>query len=278
MQGRLSLGRLDRVNRVANISLAMRAKGRLGEPLPSPYTSLEKMRAFARRGQMSLSAGASGGGKTAFWSNWALRARYDDIYPIPTLYFSSDSDQHTVGARLAQAVFGCTQDDAAKRLEEPGGWEAFHEATEHIDWDFTVGPTIEHFDAEIDSYAISNGSYPSLVVVDNLMDVDAGYGADEGSNQREALLWGSAKARATGAHVAFLHHVTGANVNGDSPIGKDAIMNKVDKRPRLILTFFQDIPGFLNCSVVKNSTGQAKSDGSMYCQIPWLPERSWFGG
>lgn len=228
---------------------------------------------------MSLTAAASGGGKTAFWSHWVMTARYQDIYPIPTLYFSSDSDQATVGVRAAQAVFGCSQEDVPRHLGEPGGWAAFHEATEHVWYDFTVGPELSHFDAEIEAYSIAQGAYPHLIVVDNLMDVDAGYGADEGSNQREALLWGAAKARETGAHVAFLHHVTGDHVNGDAPIGKRDIMNKVDKRPRLIFTMHKDPmePGLLNVSVVKNSTGRAESDGSLFVRIPWLPERSWFG-
>jgi len=261
---------------MASLSLAMRARGSVGSPLPSPFPSLERMRAFARRGQISLSAGASGGGKTAFWSHWVQAARYDGISPIPTIYFSSDSDQHTVGIRVAQSVLDCNQDDAAELLEER--WEVFHEATEHVWWDFTVGPTLSHFDAEIDAYSVANGAYPHLIVVDNLMDVDAGYGADEGSNQREALLWGSSKSREIGAHIAFLCHVTGGNVLGNSPLGKDAILNKVDKRPRLILTFHQSNPGLLSVSVVKNSSGPANSNGSWFCQIPWLPERSWMGG
>ncbi|WP_073837487.1 AAA family ATPase [Micromonospora sp. CB01531] len=257
----------------------MRAKGRVGEPLPTPFSQLAALRAFARRGQMGLTAAASGGGKTAFWCHWVMNGRYDDIYPIPTLYFSSDSDTATVGVRTAQGVFGCTQDEAEKRLAEPGGWEAFHEATEHVWWDFQVAPTLEHMNEEIEAYAIANGEYPHLIVVDNLMDVDSGYGADEGSNQREALLWGASKARETGAHVHFLHHVTGENVNGDRPIGKRDILNKVDKRPRIIYTAWQDpeMPGYLQLSVIKNSNGSAKSDGSLYVSIPWLPERAWMG-
>lgn len=258
----------------------MRARGQLGSPLPSPYRSLDNMRAFARRGQMSLSVGASGGGKTAFWSNWALQARHEGDYPIPTLYFSSDSDAHTVGIRMAQAVFGCPQDDAEKKLKQGGGWSLLHEATEHIYWDFTVGPTLEHFNDEIDAYAIANGEHPHLIIVDNLLDVDSGYGADEGANQREAMLWGAAKARETDAHIAFLHHVTGEQVNGEAPIGKRDILNKVDKRPRLIYTFHKNPaqPGLLNVSVVKNSSGPAQSNGGWFASIPWTPERSWFGG
>lgn len=248
--------------------------------MPSPFPSLDSLRAFARRGQMGLTAAASGGGKTAFWSHWVMNARYDGIHPIPTLYFSSDSDVATVGVRIVQGVFGCTQDEAKEVLDKPGAWESFHEATEHIYWDFTVGPTLAHFNEEIDAYAMGNGEYPHLIIVDNLMDVDAGYGADEGSNQREALLWGASKARETGAHIHFLHHVTGDNVEGNEPMGKRSLMNKVDKRPRLIYTMFKDPerPNFLNVSVVKNSSGPAESNGSLYVSIPWLPERSWFGG
>lgn len=256
----------------------MRAAGRVGDPLPTPFSQLDKLNALPRRGQMSLSAAASGGGKTAFWMHWVMNGRYDGDYPIPTLYFSSDSDQWTVGTRVAQAVFQCTQKEAQERLNND--WQTFHDATEHIWIDWQVGPSLEHFNAEIEAYAIANGEYPHLIVVDNLMDVDSGYGADEGSNQREALLWGASKARETGAHIAFLHHVTGDNVEGNAPIGKKGLMNKVDKRPRLIYTFFKnpEQPGYLNLSVVKNSNGKAESDGSMYTSIPWLPERSFFGG
>lgn len=254
----------------------MRAQERVGEPLPSPFRKLNDLRAFARRGQMGLTAAASGGGKTAFWCHWVMNARYPDGRPIPTLYFSSDSDTETVGVRIAQGVFGCSQDEAKKRLKTPGGWAELHAATEHIWWDFQVGPSLEHMDQEIEAYAIANGAYPHLVIADNLMDIDAGYGSDEGSNQREALLWGASRARETVAHFNFLHHVTGDNVEGNAPLGKRSLMNKVDKRPRLILTMFQDpgTPGFLNVSVVKNSLGQANSSGALYVPVAWVPERS----
>lgn len=258
-----------------SLTLAMRAKGSVGSPLPCPFPQLEQMRAFLRRGQISLLAGASGGGKTAFMTHWVLNGMYDEINTIPTLYFSSDSDQFTVGSRVAQSILKCTQDEADDRLRE--SWEIFHEATGHVWWDWKVGPTLQHYESEIEAYALVMGMYPHLIVIDNLMDSDAGYGASEGENQRETLLWGSEWARKTGAHIAFLHHVTGPNVRGDAPIGIDGIMNKVDKRARLILTFHQSTPGFLNVSVVKNSLGPKATDGSWYTSLPWLPERGWFG-
>lgn len=260
------------------LGLNLRAKGKEGEPLPAVFHQLEAMGAKIRRGQVTLIAAAPGGGKSAIATTIALLADptgYGDR--IPSLYFSADSDKMTFGTRVMASVLRIHVNDAEKLLLERNikALEVLDAATGHLWISFDPSPSPKDIDEEVDCFAYVYGEYPHLVVVDNLMDVDAG-NFDERMAHDQVIDFCKQLARKTGAAVLILCHVTGQYTDGKDIIPRHGLMNKIDKRPRLILTLHQAGPNQLGVSVVKNSNGPCDADGKYMTIIPWIPERSWF--
>lgn len=225
-----------------------------------------------RRGQVTLIAAAPGGGKSALATTLALYAR------VPTLYFSADSDKMTFGARAMAATLQMTLNEAEEFLLErdEDTFIKLDELTQHMWVNFDPAPTPKDIDEEIDCFAHIYGDYPHLVVVDNLMDVNL-YGTDERSGHDAVVDFCRQLARRTGSAVLILCHVTGAYTDGSEVIPRSGLMNKIDKRPRLILTLHHYDTNGMGVSVVKNSNGPAESDGSLMTVLPWVPEKSWLG-
>lgn len=262
-----------------SLLLAMKADPHQGEPLPSPFTSITRLGAVHRRGQVSICAGASGGGKSAYATHLAVHGEYNPWSPIPTLYCAADSDRVTLGTRVAAGILNRPLGEVEHLLRENDreSWELIASATEHISWNWETTPSLPDIGEEVDAFAHQFGDWPHLVVIDNLINVDAGGGEDDHRSKDFVVSELQKLAADTNAHVLILHHVTGAYESGDQPIPKAALLDKVAKRPRLVLTFWKPAENLIGVSVVKNSTGKASADGSFGCSIPWLPEVSWFG-
>lgn len=259
------------------LTLAMRAAPEAGSPLPSPFELLDRAGAKFRRGQVSLIAAASNGGKSAVASHFAVFGRYPDTSGIRTLYFSADTDRVTLGTRVAAGVLGKPLEEVEDLLRSNnlGAWERLAEETSHIWFDWSSVLSYRHIDDELDAYAYANGDWPECIVVDNLINilVEPGWqGIDE------AMFYLQGVATKTNAHVMVLHHVTGQYVDGMMRIPKSGLLDKVDKRPRLVVTLWNCGPDQLGMCVVKNSSGPNSADGSYGVEIGWLPERSWFVG
>lgn len=236
------------------------------------FKQLADLGAHIRRGQVTLIGGAPGGGKSALATTIALYADKS-----PTVYFSADSDKMTFGTRIMASALNLHLSDAEELLlkKDEEALEALEELTDHIWVNFDPSPTPRDIDEEIDCFAYIYGDYPHLVVVDNLMDVSL-YGGDERAGHDAVVDFCRQLARRTGAAVIILCHVTGPFTDGTEVIPRSGLMNKIDKRPRLILTLHRyDING-LGVSVVKNSNGPAEADGSLMTVIQWMPEKSWF--
>lgn len=263
------------------LSLALKNRGEEGEPLPSVFRQLDFLGVKFRRGWLHLIAGAPGGGKsalTSFLSFMMDRTGFGDR--VPTLYFSADNDKLTFGCAAVAAAMNIHTNEAEKRLEagDPELYAVLDDVTSHLWVSFDAAPSPEDIREELDAFATVYGDWPQFVVVDNLMDVDAsGGGIDERTSQDAVLDFLKRIARETSSAVVVLCHVTGAHTNGVDPIPRDGLMNKIDKRPQLVLTLFQPQINMLGVSVVKNRRGRAKTDGSLYAEIPWMPEMAWFG-
>ncbi len=269
-----------------SLALAMRANRDRGLPLPVVFKALGDVGALFRRGQTSLICGAPGGGKSAIATHLALFQDYaaedEAPSPVPTMYFSADSDESTLGDRATAAIVQkdtFTVHQLLKDDHEPT-WKAQEEATNHIWMNFDSSPDIEYIYNEVDSYCFATGDYPHFIVIDNIMNVRGGGSSGmEMGNLYNVMEAAHALARETGAHVQVLHHVTGEYTNGDIVIPRSGIMGKIDKVPRLILTLHKVEEGLMGISVVKNSNGPADPNGiEVQVQVPWLPARSWFGG
>ena len=264
------------------LKIAMKANKDRGLPLPPVFKGLGDVGALFRRGQTSLICAAPGGGKSAIATHLALFQDYSgDGHMVPTMYFSADSDESTLGDRATAAIVGkdtYTVHDLLKNDHEPT-WHAQEEATNHVWMNFDSSPSIDNIYNEVDAYCYSTGDYPHYIVIDNIMNVRA---AESGSGMGGENLYAAMEAfhtlaRLTGAHVMVLHHVTGEFTNGDVVIPRSGIMGKIDKVPRLILTLYKAGEGLMGISVVKNSNGPQDPKGiDVQIQVPWMPARSWF--
>jgi hypothetical protein len=259
------------------LTMAMKAAPEAGKPLPSPFEGLDKLGAKFRRGQVSLLAAASNGGKSAVASHLSVFGRYDDGEGIPTLYFSADTDRITLGSRVAAGVLRKPLPEAEHllRVGDQDAWGELASATSHIWFDWSSVLTYKHIEEEVEAYGYGLGDWPQLIVVDNLINIIT----EEGwKGVDEAMHWLQGVATTTNSHVLVLHHVTGSFVSGNVPIPKAGLLDKVDKRPRLIITLHQPSRNILKMCVVKNSSGPSESMGNYACEIAWLPERSWMSG
>lgn len=261
------------------LGLSLRTRGDEGQPLPSVFHQLDVLGAKPRMGQLTLIAAAPGGGKSAIATFLALMMRWSDGSNVPTLYFSADSDRMTFGMRAMAGTLNIVMDDAEEILlaRDPDGMIALDEATRHMWVDFDASPSPRDLDDETEAFAYVYGSYPQLIVVDNLMDVNTG-GMQERDAHDAVLDYCKRLARRTSAAVLVLCHVTGEYTDGKKVIPRSGLINKIDKRPRLILTLHQADTNLLGVSVVKNSNGRADSSGvGVLTYIPVMWEKSWFG-
>lgn len=263
------------------LSLSLRNRGDEGQPLPPVFKQLDTMGVKFRRGWLHLVAGAPGGGKSAMLSFLALNLDYTGFGDrVPTLYISPDNDVMTWGKNALAFAKSEHVNDAEKELNEndDSTYDLLDERTDHLWVSFQAGPSPRDIIEEIDAFATVYGDWPHLIVIDNLMDIDAtGGGNDERTSQDAVLDLLKRKARETMAAVVVLCHVTGQYTDGDEPIPRSGLMNKVDKRPQLVLTLYKPDDNLLGVCIVKNRGARAEADASLQTFIPWLPERAWFG-
>ena len=261
------------------LSLAMRNSEEEGIALPSVFSSLEKIGAKFRRGQLSLIAGAPGGGKSAFATYEAVFAAYGEFgeTPVPTLYFSADTDKKTLGNRIAASVTKLTVDQSEELLlaNHEATWQMLDQNTNHIWFAWDRGPSLEDLENEIEAFAHVMGDWPHKIVIDNLKNIwieDSGEGGEHIRYDR-VLDYLHELAGHTGAHIMVLHHVTGYYEIGNVPIPLSGILGKVTKPFRLILTLHKAWDNMLGICVVKNTSGRASADGSLIVHMPYDLER-----
>lgn len=241
------------------------------------------MGAHIRRGQVTMVAGAPGGGKTALISHWARHVDWTGQGDgVAGIYFSADSDKMTFGKAAVANALNIHVNEAEKMLEakDPKAFSALSKATDHMWITFQAAPSPRDIREEVDAFAYAYGDWPAWIVVDNLMDVDAsGGGDDERSSQDAVIDFLKQLGRETQAAIVINLHVVGKYENGNEPIPLNGLMNKVSKRARLVLTLYQDegMPNVLFVSVVKNSGGPKNTNGSFAAMVPWMPEMAWMG-
>jgi hypothetical protein len=274
---------------MVNLALALTSRGDVGEPLPPVFTGLATYGAHIRRGQLTLVAAGSGVGKSSLLTFIAMAMEGEDGR-IPTLYFSADSDVMTFGMRTGAMIADIRLFEAERliRVGDTNFLQQIQRETQHIWVCFEPSPSPKDIEDEVTAYALVNGQYPELIVIDNLMDVKTGMAKGEGDDA--ALSFLKQLAGRTGAAVVALCHVVAGTmrkddsgksqyvdyVNGTAPIPLSGLMNKIDKRPRLILSLYKETETLLGVCILKNSNGRADPDGNLRIFIPFLREKMWF--
>lgn len=201
-------------------------------------------------------AAAPGVGKSALALDLVMRL------PIRSLYISADTDSFTMGIRAAAKMSGHPQEQVERGLADPTVAPMYHELLAKL-WNVRFSfdcASMEDVRDEVFAYATAHGSFPPVVVCDNLVNVVEG--DDDYRAMRQAVADLDRLAHNTGAHVMVLHHATGRYEDGDIPIPQGGLENKVAKIPAQILTLNRAGSGVVRVNVVKNRAGKADAKGN----------------
>lgn len=232
------------------LSDALRVAGDAGEPLPNFWPSLRQRGVEMRRGELFSVAASSGAGKSTFALSTVMRLGR------PTLFFSADTAAYTAAVRLGAMLSDTTQETVADYMATVPGWsEQWLERSNHISWDFHGAPDLDHIDLEVRAYEEMHGSYPEVIVIDNLADVTDGdeeWAAMRAVNKELKFL-----ARDIGAAVLVLQHTNeGENATEGAP-SRGRVQGKDLRMAAVFLTLGQVEDGtWMALGVVKNRNGK----------------------
>nr|WP_306428149.1 DnaB-like helicase C-terminal domain-containing protein [Brevibacterium sp. 68QC2CO] len=265
---------------------AVRMSATAGKPISVPYGNFSANGVCFRRGEFTLVAAGPGSGKSALMLNMLQRGNgHGHVHP--TVYFSADSGPAQVFQR--SATIACNNHGYAYDMagveqiaKDEGGhaWleDLVRQDASHIRYSFDSTLTTDGIMDELESYGMVYGEWPEVIVIDNLMNVDAGSG-EEFTDLNEASFFLNDLARDTNAAVIALHHVGGQHEDGDKPIPLGGLRGKVSKLPSMILTLHR-VEDEMKVSVVKNRAGRAQADGGwgveLQCNLAYMAFR-WVG-
>ncbi len=209
-----------------------------------------------------------GAGKSSIALAIAARAK------VPTLYFSADTNAHTMAMRLVAMSSKISQTAAEQLLKrDPKQAEEVLVMNNHLFWSFESTPTLKDLDDEVSAFETVWGRSPTLIVVDNLMDI-AMDGHEEFQGMRAAMKELKYLARDTNSAVLVLHH-TKEGFDGYPCQPRNAIQGLVNQIPAMVLTIGQMKQGddtFLCVAPVKNRYGRADQTGNNYVSLSFNPD------
>lgn len=239
-----------------------------GEPLPPVFKVFQNNNVILRRAELTVIAGAPGAGKSSLALAMAVKLG------VPTLYISADTNAHTMAMRVLAMVGGFTQAQAEYMMtNQMDVCSSILAQTSSIFWSFDSTPTLKDLDEEVAAFETQWGTSPTLIVVDNLMDI-AMDGHEEFSGMRAAMKELKYLARDTNAAMLVLHH-TKESVSGHPTQARSAIQGMVNQLPAMILTTAQEQIGddnYLCVAPVKNRYGKADPSGQSYMRLLFHPE------
>lgn len=252
-------------------------RSQAGRNLPEILPALSEATIEIRQGQLHVIAGLPGRGKTLFALWYAIKCE------VPTLYFSFDSDEGTVSNRAAAVMMDKTVAEVREMREGPAVVEVedvLAELQRRIRFDFTGAPTLDDVLEETAAWTELFGSCPSLIVVDNLLNIRGGSDS-EFTALRDSIAELHGLARETGAAVVVLHHVNSSLLNSTSPATRiyenspahfGALMGQVSQLPEAIYSVCLDGDKY-KVAAVKNRDGIADSTAKNYVTVSCDPSR-----
>lgn len=195
---------------------------------------------------------APGAGKSQLWANLAQRMK------VPTLYWSGDTDNVDVTLRTLAMWLGYTVSEVEERLKDTA-WRALMfdqlgDKSDHIDWVFDPVINGKAIGERMNAFAEVHGTYPHLVVVDNLSNAVAD---PEREYAETKVVMSSVQqlARKSKAHIAVLHHANGKYEDTTIPIPQSGASQNPFKTVELGLTLWRPYPDRMAVAPVKNRGG-----------------------
>jgi predicted ATP-dependent serine protease len=247
---------------------AVKSKNAGGEPIPPAFRCFKETDIIVRRSELTLIAGTPGAGKSSLALALVANAK------MPTFYLSADTNAHTMSMRMYSMLTGKTQAESEQIIStNPEEVSKLFEAhCSEIRWSFDSTPSLADLDDEIQGFETKFGISPSIIVVDNLMDL-AIDGHEEFSGMRQAMKELKYLARDTNAAVIILHH-TKEGFNGTPCQPRASVQGMVNQIPALILTIGQEIideDNYMCVAPVKNRYGRADASGKTFVRLAFDP-------
>lgn len=234
-----------------------------GKPLPDRFDSLAVAGIKFRCGQVHMICGQPGSGKSLVSLDYVANAG------VSALYFSADSDDATVVARLAAMKLGYTVDEVEAMLKTSGRVlieEALAEL-QHVKFVYASSPSLDDIDEELKAFIEVFGEPPAVIVFDNLINIPSDTG-DEWQGLRQLMLAMNDIARDTGSAVIVLHHTSEGEGQSNLPQPRKSIHGKVNQIPAVILTVANDPDeNTFMLSAVKNRSGPADPKGKKFTTL-----------
>ncbi|WP_231951549.1 DnaB-like helicase C-terminal domain-containing protein [Nocardia terpenica] len=237
------------------------------------FQALEDKGTRFLRGQLVLISAGPGTGKSAFVLTLALRAR------VPTLYFSADSDAFTQATRSVSILTGWPLEKAAQavRGDQLGDAASVFRGIP-IRFNYEASPNLDNIENTIRAYEEVYGTFPELIVIDNVTNVrSGGDGDDDPFSGLESLMdYLHDMGRQTGACVIGLHHVTGSYNDADKAIPLSGVKGQITRVPEMVLTLHRRISDAdygvdtLYVSTVKNRGGKSDPSGADAAELEFV--------
>jgi KaiC/GvpD/RAD55 family RecA-like ATPase len=249
---------------VESLTKSLRARKHIGKPIPTVFPKLAAQGADIRRGNLLLIASGPNRGKTLLAMILAIKSG------LRVLYVAPDSDEHDLSVRAGAILTGDQLSDVDAAFESGENdvyldfLAAFVENRIRFVWESPL--TLEELGEEIDAYGMTYGSYPELIIIDNLSDIYAH--DDEGQSLRLASEWLKTSAQETGAAVIALHHLDGVYDDGVESPPLTALRHKIGKKPNQVWTLWGSaLSNVLRVNIVKNKGGPSSPAGNMTVEL-----------
>lgn len=253
----------------ASVASAKEKGGQL--PYVPDLSALYEYGTTPRRGQILMIAGQPGSQKSGLALWWT------SLLDLDVLYFSADSDAHTVSTRLAAIHTGRPVREVEEDFLDDDGRAYYARVLgekSRIRLCYDSNPTLDSMQEELDAWVELFDEHPAVIVVDNLMDLVFD-GENEFAGQKQLLLSLKALGRMTGAAIVVLHHMTEAVGESNVPSPRKAVQGKVAQTPEIILSVAVDGDQF-HIATVKDRSGPADPSGKTFVTLGIQPERNQF--
>lgn len=236
-----------------------------GSSLPDLHPALTKAGIKLRQSSVTMVVAQPNGGKSAFALHYTIKSG------VQTLYISADTDAKTTLMRSAAIILNQKVDTIETSIEngeKSQVADALYDLEERVRFCFDPSPTLEDIALELEAYLELFADYPTLLVVDNLMNLVGG-NENEWAAMRESMVAMHHLARATEACVLVLHHVSENESKSVYPAPRRAIQGKVSQLPEQILSVALDpAEDEFRVAAVKNRHGKHDASGYSWIGIP----------